>query len=128
MFCCLDDFAKLVEEWKRHHLVPSGLERNRAGKLSLTEMLSIMVPFHISAYKYSKHVRLYGLRQEYRHCFGDLPGCGRFVSLMPRLLLPFYLLLHSSRGEKASIYFADSTMGWFLASSSICTLTTRAGS
>ena len=30
----------------------------------------------------------YGLRHEYRSCFEALPSCGRFVRLVPRLLLP----------------------------------------
>ena len=51
LFCCLDDCARLVEDWERHHLIPSDRQRRRAGKLSLGEMLSIMVLFHISAYK-----------------------------------------------------------------------------
>ena len=109
LFCCLDDCARLVEDWERHHLIPSDRQRRRAGKLSLGEMLSIMVLFHISAYKDSKHFRLYGLSQEYGNCFGELPSYSRFVSLKPRLLLPFYLLLHDFRGEKTGIYFADST-------------------
>ena len=109
LFCCLDDCARLVEDWERHHLIPSNGQRRRAGKLSLGEMLSIMVLFHISAYKAFKPFRLYGLSQEYGNCFGELPTHSRFVSLKPRLLLPFYLLLHYFRGEKTGIYFADST-------------------
>ena len=78
-------------------------------KLCLGEMLFIIVLFHISAYKDFKHFWLYGLTQEYRDCFAELPSYSRFVSLMPRLLLPFYLLLNYFRGEEAGIYFADST-------------------
>ena len=61
LLCCLDDFAKLVEEWEHHQLIPSDRQRRRAGKLSLGEMLSIMVLFYVSAYKDFKHFWLYGL-------------------------------------------------------------------
>ena len=108
LFCCLDDFAKLFEDRERHHLLPSSRQRWRHGKLSLGEMLFIMVLFHISPYKDFKHFRFYGLRHQYRDCFGELPSYSRFVRLMPRLLLPLYMLLHYSRGEQTGIYFADS--------------------
>ena len=103
LFCCLDDFAKLFEEWARHHLLPSARQRRRGGKLCLGEMLFILVMFHISAYKDFKHFRLDGIRQAYRDCLGTLPSCGRFVGLMPPLLL------HDFRGEATGIAFADST-------------------
>ena len=109
LFCCLDNFTKLFEQWERHHLIPSERQRRRGGKLSLGEMLFIMVLFHVSAYKDFKHFWLYVLTQEYRDYFGELPSYGRFVSLKPRLLLPFCLLLHYFRGEETGIYFADST-------------------
>ena len=111
LFCCLHVFAKLLADWEHHHLIPSPCQcqRRRAGRLSLGEMLFIMVLFHISAYQDCKHFWFYGLSQEYGDCFGDLPSCSRFVSLQPGLLLPFVLLLHSFPGEKTGICFAHST-------------------
>ena len=68
-----------------------------------------MVLFHISPYKDFKPFRFYGLRHQYRDCFGELPSYSRFMRLMPRLLLPLDMLLHYFRGEQTGIYFADST-------------------
>jgi len=109
LFCCLDDFACLYEIWERENFIPSPRRRNRQGKLSLGEMLFIMVLFHLSAYKDFKHFWLYGVEHEYRSYFGELPSYGRFVSLMPRLFMPLCLLLHSLREEQTGIYFIDST-------------------
>ena len=64
LFCCLDDFAMLFEEWECHHLIPSSCQRRCHGKLSLGEMLFIMVLFHISPYKDFKHFWHYGINQQ----------------------------------------------------------------
>lgn len=109
LFCCLDDFARLYEDWERSRLIPSDRQRRRAGKLSLGEMLFIMVLFHLSPFKHFKHYWLYGVEQKYRGCFSDLPSYGRFVSLMPRLLPPLCLLIHSLQGQETGIYVTDST-------------------
>ena len=34
LVCCLDDFAKLLEQGDPHHLLPSGRQRVSGGKLS----------------------------------------------------------------------------------------------
>ena len=109
LFCCLSDFADAFEEWERHRLIPSQRQRRREGKLSLGEMLFIMVLFHLSPFKDFKHFWLYGVEQKYRDCFGDLPSYARFVALMPRLFTPFCVLLHSLKGEETGVYIADST-------------------
>jgi len=48
-FFALNDYACLYEIWKRESFIPSAPKRNRQGKLSLGEMLFIMVLFHLSA-------------------------------------------------------------------------------
>ena len=109
LFCCLDDFAQTYEEWERHNLIPSERKRRRPGKLSLGESLYIMVLFHLSPFKDFKHFWIYGVEQKYRDCFGDLPSYGRFVSLMPRLMMPLCVLIQCFSGEQTGIYFVDST-------------------
>jgi hypothetical protein len=109
LYCCLDDFSKLFAEWEAHRLIPSQTTRQRMSKLSRSEMLFIMVLFHLSPFKHFKAFYLYGIGQQHRDCFGDLPHYDRFVSLMPRLFTPLMILLHSLSGEQTGVYFADST-------------------
>lgn len=109
LYCCLADFAETFEDWERHRLIPTTRKRRREGKLSLGEMLFIMVLFHLSPFKDFKHFWIHGVEQKYRGCFGDLPSYARFVALMPRLFTPFCILIHSLSGEETGIYIADST-------------------
>ena len=109
LFTCLDDFCRTYEEWERHHLIPTSKQRNRKGKLSLSEMLFIMVFFHISGFRCFKLFYLYGVCQHYRDLFGELPSYGRFVALQPRLFMPLCMLLHHFSGEKTGVYIADSS-------------------
>jgi hypothetical protein len=109
LYCCLDDFCKVFAEWETHQLIPSPGRRQRFGKLSRSEMLFIMVLFHLSPYKHFKVFYLYGIGCQHRACFRDLPHYDRFVSLMPRLFAPLMVLLHSLSGEQTGVYFADSS-------------------
>ena len=109
LYCCLDDFCKVFEDWQAHRLIPSAGRRKRPGKLSRAEMLFIVVLFHLSPYKNFKTFYLYGIGVQHRGCFRDLPHYDRFVSLMPRLFAPLMVLRHSLSGEETGIYFVDST-------------------
>jgi Transposase DDE domain len=109
LYCCLDDFCKLFDAWEAHRLIPSEKTRQRTGKLARAEMLFIMVLFHLSPFKNFKVFYHYGIGQQYRACFGDIPHYDRFVSLMPRLFAPLMVLLHSLSGEETGIYCVDSS-------------------
>lgn len=109
LFTCLDDFCLVYEEWERHHLIPDPRKRKRAGKLTLSEMLFIMVFFHLGGFRCFKFFYLYGVCHHYRSLFGDLPSYGRFVSLQSRLFMPLCMLLHHLSGERTGIYIADSS-------------------
>ena len=45
LFSCINDFAKVFEDCERKQLISTGRKRMRPGKLSLSEMLFIMVFF-----------------------------------------------------------------------------------
>ena len=100
LFACLADFCHVYEDWERHHLIPSSGQRKRVGKLNLSEMLFIMVFFHVSGFRCFKLYYLYGICSHYRHLFRELPSYGRFVSLKPRLFMPLWYVAASSVGRK----------------------------
>ena len=109
LYCCLDDFCKVFADWEALRLLPSPTTRQRSGKLSRSEMLFIMVLFHLSPFKHFKVFYLYGIGHQHRACFHELPHYDRFVSLIPRLFAPLMVLLHSLSGAQTGIYFANST-------------------
>ena len=51
-------------------------------------MLFIVALLQLWAYRDFKHFWCYGMEQESRHDFTELPGCSRFVALMPRWRQP----------------------------------------
>ena len=66
LYCCLDDFCKVFEDWEAHRLIQSQTTRQRTGKLSRYEMLFIMVLFHLSPFKHFKVFYHYGIGQQHR--------------------------------------------------------------
>jgi len=109
LYCCLDDFCNVFADWEAHQLIPPPTKRQRTGKLSRSEMLFIMVLFHLSAFKDFTTFYLLGIGVQHRACLRDLPHYDRFVSLMPRLFVPLMVLLHSLSGEETGVDFADAS-------------------
>lgn len=109
LYSFIDDFCKIYSEYERKRLLPTSKKRNRAISMALSEIMTIMVMYHTSHAKNFKY--FYKTYIEYIHK-DDFPRAlsyNRFVEIIPRLFMPFNILIHLLLGEHTGTYFIDST-------------------
>lgn len=110
LFCAVDDFWQSFESsWRQQCLVSGQRQRQRAGVLCESEMMTIVIHFHQARYRdfktyYTKHVQVY-LRAEFPH----LVSYERFIQCLPSILEPLCVFLRSCFGAPTGIAFIDST-------------------
>ena len=110
LFCDVDDFCQQFEPHWERYLLASGLrQRRRKPRLSLSEVMTIMIHFHQSGYRTFKHYYLRHVQQHLRSEFPKLVSYNRFVRLMQRALVPLTIYLYTRRGTCTGISFMDST-------------------
>jgi len=110
LFCSVDDFwQQFAPAWERE-LLPSGRRhRRRPTRLHPSEIMTIAILFQQSGYRtfkafYTQYVQVH-LRGE----FPQLVSYTRFVELLPRVLVPLTVYLHTQLGACTGISFIDST-------------------
>jgi hypothetical protein len=109
LFCDVDDFMlSFAPQWKASRLA-AGQQRERAGQLCPSEVMTILIHFHQSHYRtfkayYTEHVQVH-LAKEFPH----LVSYPRFVALIPQMMLPLLAYLQSRYGACTGISFIDST-------------------
>jgi hypothetical protein len=110
IFCASDEFCKEFEPRWEQHLLESSLKRcRRQEALCLSEIMTIMVGFHLSGYRTFKH---YYLNYVLRYQRGYFPGSvsyNRFVELLQGSLVLLCCFLTSRFGQCSGISFIDST-------------------
>lgn len=109
LFCFVDDFCKIYEKMSKNVLIASNKQRIRKTTMSLSEIITIAILFHISPIRNFKCFYLYYLQKRHGKDFKKFISYNRFVELMPRIILPLSLLLHALKGEETGTYFIDST-------------------
>ena len=110
IFCDIDDFCQFFEPlWKRRLLSSGHCQRDRAPRLSLSEVMTIIVMFHSSSYRNFKAYYTEQVIKNYLWAFPRLTSYQRFVELMPRALVPLCGYLQTRLGECSGISFIDST-------------------
>lgn len=110
IFCLIDDFCKLFEQKQKNYILPNpDGKRNKPCSISLSELITIVVMFHLSHYRTFKDFYLCCLCQSYRKEFPKLVSYSRFVELMPMSFMPMILLLQGLSGKQTGQYYIDST-------------------
>lgn len=119
LYCSVDAFWQQFEPWwERERLVagsfgssgPTGKRRRkRATRLSSSEIMTILILFQHSGYRTFKGFYTQYVQTQLRAEFPHLVSYPRFVALMPRVLLPLLVYLHTQLGVCTGISFVDST-------------------
>jgi hypothetical protein len=110
VFCEIDDFCLEFEPRFNQMLIGDGKrQRNKPSAMALSEVMTIMVLFHLSGFRnlktfYNGFVGQY-LAAEFPH----LSSYGRFVERQREALIPLWGYLHLRRGNCTGISFVDAT-------------------
>ena len=110
LFVSVDDFCQIfLPMWERKLLADGSKKRCRAGQLSISEMMTIIIYFHQSRYRNFKAYYTEHVCQQLNAEFPNLVTYERFVILMPSALGPLSAYLKSLYGRCTGISFIDST-------------------
>ncbi len=109
LFCDVDDFCTHFESlWRQRQIADGQRKRRRRARLTLSEIMTILIAFHASNSRTFKHFYL-NLMSQNKTEFPNLVSYQRFVELMPTVLVPLTAYLQSRFGEITGISFVDST-------------------
>lgn len=110
IFCFIDDFCKCFQRHNQGRLLANPKrKRNKPCRLTISEIMTILVLFQFSHYRTFKDFYLFCLIPQYKQAFPNLVSYNRFVELMPYAIMPLLILLMNVTGQKTGKYFIDST-------------------
>ncbi len=110
LFCDVDDFWQSFQpHWQQVTLQSGAAQRLRQGQLSVSEVMTIMIHFHQSHYRHFKAYYTEYVQVRLRSEFPKVISYGRFVQIMPRVLVPLCAYLVGCYGTCTSVSFIDST-------------------
>ena len=110
VFCDVDDFCQQFEPGWHQHLIASGrLQRQRARRLRLSEVMTILIVSHHSHYRTFKAFYTTHVLRPWRSEFPGLVSYSRFVEFLPSTLAPLCAYLRQCYGPCTGPSFVDAT-------------------
>lgn len=110
IFCDIDDFCIEYEKYCTKHLLLDKEKVMPATSMALSEIMTIVVYFHLSNYRTFKKYYLEYVCVHLRKCFPILLSYNRFVEVMQMTIAPLLLYLIKFKvGKCSGVSFMDST-------------------
>ena len=111
IFGDLDNFyLQWSQLWQEQKQLPSMPHEKRCrSRMSLSEVMTIVIAFHGSGFRTFKEFYTLQVRPHWQQAFPNLVSYNRFVELMPWCLMLLCCFLNTCKGEITGISFVDST-------------------
>lgn len=113
IFCLADDFCKYFNSQLEKYLIPANINvkrRKRRAIMSESEVITILILFHMSGYRCLKHFYLNYVCEHMQEYFPNSVSYNRFVELQQSVILPLTIFIKEVLlGECTGITFVDST-------------------
>lgn len=114
LFCKIDDFMKEYDQTIALNSLSSAnviKRRNRKSKLCSSEIMTILILFHLKSYRNLKHFYLTHICKHSRDLFPEVLSYNRFVELQKRVTQPLAVFMKMyCLGQCSGISFIDSTV------------------
>ena len=108
IFCIVDEFCQEFDKTIENHLL--GNKAKRPSTMYKSEIITIMILFHIKGYKCFKHFYIRYVQEHMRDDFPKTVSYNRFVELMQSNMLPLTLFMKTCcLGNCSGISYVDST-------------------
>jgi len=83
LFCDVDDFCQsFILEWQKSQLTTGEKKRNRAHRMSYSEMITLLVYYHQSGYRTFKWFYQHHVQKHWHTAFPKLLSYNRFIELL----------------------------------------------
>ena len=96
---------------KKHQLSDGKAHRNKPGRLSDAEVITILILFHCKGFRCLKHFYTQYVCKHLTHLFPDTVSYNRFVELQQKVVLPLTVFIKEVLlGTCTGIAYVDSTI------------------
>lgn len=113
IYCLIDDFCIEFNKARKDHILSSNTSvktRNKPCAMSDSEVITILIFFHLQQYRNLKHYYIHYIQKHMTKDFPKTVSYNRFVELQQKAMLPMVLFLKTSMlGKCTGITFVDST-------------------